>query len=72
MNNWLYLTLFSALLCINSMTFAQRVSCKNFKTQQQAQAYFIQHKARQLDRDRDGQACDCLPGGNGQKCPRKK
>lgn len=27
---------------------------------------------KSLDRDGDGQACDCLPGGNGKKCPKKK
>lgn len=51
---------------------AGRVSCKSFKTQSEAQAYFIKHKAKSLDRDGDGQACDCLPGGNGKKCPKKK
>lgn len=51
---------------------AGRVSCKNFKTQSEAQGYFIKHKAKSLDRDGDGQACDCLPGGNGKKCPKKK
>mgnify|MGYP000989827013 CR=1 FL=1 len=24
-----------------------------------------------LDRDGDGKACDCNPGGNGKKCPKK-
>ncbi|WP_335970268.1 hypothetical protein [Acinetobacter bereziniae] len=27
---------------------------------------------KSLDRDGDGHACYCLPGGNGKKCPKKK
>lgn len=53
------------------MTMA-RVSCKSFATQAQAQAYYNKHKARSLDRDGDGRACDCLNGGNGKNCPTKK
>ncbi|GHA65998.1 hypothetical protein GCM10009007_03050 [Formosimonas limnophila] len=45
--------------------------CKDFATQAQAQRYFEQHNARSLDRDGDGRACDCLPGGNGKNCPKK-
>lgn len=48
--------------------------CKDFKTHQEAQAYFKAKKPgyKRLDRDGDGFACDCLPGGNGKKCPKAK
>lgn len=52
--------------------------CADFSTQQQAQKWYEQRKKsgqtgwKSLDRDGDGQACDCLPGGNGKKCPKKK
>ncbi|WP_230656931.1 excalibur calcium-binding domain-containing protein [Psychrobacter sp. I-STPA10] len=56
----------------------QRVTCKDFKTQKEAQAWYEQRKRagqkgwKALDRDKDGQACNCLPGGNGTHCPKKK
>lgn len=55
-----------------SLTFAKY--CKDFKTHQEAQAYFNAKKPgyKPLDRDKDGSACDCLPGGNGKKCPKSK
>lgn len=59
-------------LALSMSTSAQRVSCKSFKTQSEAQSYFVKHKAKSLDRDGDGYACDCLPGGKGKKCPKKK
>ena len=52
--------------------------CADFSTQQQAQKWYEQRKKsgqtgwKSLDRDGDGQACDCLPDGNGNKCPKKK
>ncbi|QDK97348.1 excalibur calcium-binding domain-containing protein [Acinetobacter tandoii] len=52
--------------------------CADFSTQKQAQAWYEQRKKsgqtgwKSLDRDGDGQACDCLPGGNGKKCPKRK
>ena len=52
--------------------------CADFSTQKQAQAWYEQCKQsgqtgwKSLDRDKDGSACDCLPGGNGKKCPKKK
>ena len=47
-------------------------SCKSFKTHAEAQKYYEAHKAKSLDRDGDGSACDCLPGGSGRKCPNHK
>ena len=52
--------------------------CADFSTQKQAQAWYEQRKQsgqtgwKSLDRDKDGSACDCLPGGNGKKCPKNK
>lgn len=52
--------------------------CADFKTHQEAQTWYEQRKKsvqtgwKSLDRDKDGSACDCLPGGNGKKCPKKK
>lgn len=57
-------------------TYAKK--CADFKTQKEAQAWYEQRKKsgqtgwKSLDRDGDGQACDCLPGGNGTKCPKNK
>jgi len=44
-------------------TFA-RVQCSNFATQEEAQRYYERNGATWLDRDRDGEACECLPGGS--------
>lgn len=58
--------------CISIPAFpAYAAKCADFKTQQQAQNYFIKHGDKRLDRDKDGRGCDCLPGGNGQNCPGK-
>lgn len=55
-------------------SFAFAKYCKDFKTHQEAQAYFNAKKPgyKRLDRDGDGSACDCLPGGTGKKCPKSK
>ncbi|EEX49744.1 excalibur calcium-binding domain protein [Pasteurella multocida] len=55
------------LLLLSTLTFssyAKRVSCKSFATQEQAQRYMERHNAPQLDGDGDGEACECLPGGS--------
>ncbi len=65
-----------ALGIISVPTYAKK--CADFSTQKQAQAWYEQRKSsgqtgwKSLDRDKDGSACDCLPGGNGTNCPRKK
>lgn len=49
-----------------------RVSCKQFATQAEAQAYFEANHAKALDRDHDGIACEHLAGGKkSSKKPRK-
>ena len=35
-----------------------------FLSQQEAQSYMHQTGATYLDRDGDGEACECLPGGS--------
>ena len=66
----IYLTFFS----IHS--YAKK--CADFNSQKQAQAWYEKQKNsgqsgwKSLDRDNDGQACDCLPGGNGKKFPKRK
>ncbi|MCY6411175.1 excalibur calcium-binding domain-containing protein [Acinetobacter sp. VNH17] len=52
--------------------------CADFGTQKEAQTWYEQRKKadqtgwKSLDRDGDGKACDCLPGGSGKNCPKKK
>lgn len=52
--------------------------CADFSTQKEAQVWYEQRKKsgqtgwKSLDRDKDGFACDCLPGGNGKKCLKKR
>lgn len=63
-----------AMVILTMPSFAFAKYCKDFKTHQEAQAYFNAKKPgyKPLDRDKDGSACDCLPGGNGKKCPNAK
>lgn len=65
------------LLCAMPM-LANAASCKDFRTQAAAQSWYEQAKKagktgwKNLDRDRDGRACDCNIGGNGKNCPNHK
>ncbi len=67
--------LISVALAITSLSMSAnarkpRVSCKSFSTQAQAQAWYEQRKRsgkkgwKSLDRDKDGEACECLKGGS--------
>ena len=55
-----------------------KLQCSDFKTQAAAQKFYEKLKKsgetgwKSLDRDGDGRACDCLPSGNGQNCPKPK
>jgi hypothetical protein len=40
---------------------SQAARCRDFASQEEAQAYYRQHNATELDRDRDGVACENLP-----------
>lgn len=73
----IYGIILSTVLC--NIAFAEpRLQCSDFKTQSAAQKFYDKLKAsgdkgwKSLDRDGDGRACDCLPGGNGQNCPKTK
>lgn len=61
---------------ISIQSYAKK--CADFSTQKEAQTWYEQRKKsgqtgwKSLDRDKDGSACDCLPGGNGKKCPKKR
>ncbi|HPE59092.1 MAG: excalibur calcium-binding domain-containing protein [Thiothrix sp.] len=54
------------LLTTAGTASAARVSCKNFDNQAQAQAYYDARRQgwKGLDRDSDGEPCECLPGGS--------
>ncbi len=54
----------TTLLAALHATSAIAATCSMFATQAEAQAYFIKYKAKELDRDKDGEACECLPGGS--------
>lgn len=64
--------LFTTLLASAGTAYAVR--CSDFATQAEAQRYYEQYRAYHLDRDRDGEACECLPGGSkygSSRCRRK-
>ena len=54
------------ILCIIGISIidAKAIYCKDFDTQAEAQKYFIKYNAKRLDRDKDGEACECLWGGS--------
>jgi hypothetical protein len=67
------------LFLFNNLAYAEpRIQCSDFQSQTSAQKFYEKLKAsgdkgwKSLDRDGDGRACDCLPGGNGQNCPKPK
>ena len=68
----------SIALATPLLSTAYAKACKDFSTHQEAQAWYEKRKKsgqtgwKSLDRDNYGHACDCLPGGNGKKCPKKK
>lgn len=47
------------ILCVSYSAHAAK--CADFATQAQAQSYMHQYSAYNLDRDRDGIACEHLP-----------
>jgi len=56
-----------SILAFGSSVIAKRVRCADFDTQKKAQEYYQAKKRgwKSLDRDHDGEACECLPGGSG-------
>lgn len=55
-----------AALLATSVVYAQGASCKSFSSQSEAQSYYDAKKPgwKRLDADKDGEACECLPGGS--------
>ncbi|WP_279573584.1 excalibur calcium-binding domain-containing protein [Volucribacter amazonae] len=53
-----------SFLLIIPIADARKARCSDFSTQAEAQAYMLRYGAYYLDRDRDGEACECLPGGS--------
>ena len=47
-------------------TLQARTTCSQFKDHKQAQRFFEKkgHGYKSLDRDHDGEACECLRGGS--------
>ncbi|WP_083915739.1 excalibur calcium-binding domain-containing protein [Thiofilum flexile] len=66
MKNQLLTGLMITLLLSTSVVYAKGVSCKSFSKQSDAQDYVNAKKQgwKSLDRDGDGEACECLPGGS--------
>lgn len=62
----LHVLLTTTLLLSISGVAEARTSCKSFNTQAEAQAYYDAKKKgwKSLDRDKDGEPCECLPGGS--------
>nr|WP_077664694.1 excalibur calcium-binding domain-containing protein [Rodentibacter pneumotropicus] len=58
------ISLITAFSIISSSSAFPKAKCSDFATQEEAQAYMIRYGATYLDRDRDGKACECLPGGS--------
>ncbi|OOF54760.1 hypothetical protein BKG96_00435 [Rodentibacter caecimuris] len=52
------------LFALSYDSLAARVRCSDFATQDEAQQYMRENGANYLDRDKDGEACECLPGGS--------
>jgi endonuclease YncB( thermonuclease family) len=58
------LLLASSIVGFTTSTPAQAATCDNFKTQEEATAYMQRTGETQLDRDRNGLACESLPKSN--------
>jgi len=50
----------------SNVSYANRISCKSFNTQAEAQQHYDARKKgwKSLDRDKDGEPCECLIGGS--------
>lgn len=60
------------ILTLAAIPLAHAVRCSDFANQEEAQRYHDEHGGNtSLDRDHDGEACECLEGGSAygsQKC----
>ncbi len=61
----------AALLLVTSAVGQERITCRNFTYQEEAQAVYEQNPRmnRRLDRDRDGIVCEQLPSQTGARQP---
>ena len=61
--------LVSAFLVVTQIAGA--VAGRDFDTQEEAQRYHEEHGGNtRLDGDKDGEACECLPGGSAYGNPK--
>ena len=58
------------ILAIFAMQFTYAQKCSNFATQEEAQKFHDENNATYLDRDKDGEACECLEGGSAYGSPK--
>jgi hypothetical protein len=60
------LTIGACLLMVSNAVLAERISCKSFNTQAEAQRHYDARLKswKVLDRDKDGEPCECLKGGS--------
>ena len=57
------------MLIFAVIPFANAQKCGNFHNQEEAQKYHDENNSTYLDRDGDGEACECLPGGSAYGSP---
>jgi len=63
--------LIGTLTALMTLTLQARTTCNQFKDHKQAQRFFEKkgHGYKLLDRDHDGEACECLRGGSSYNKP---
>ena len=60
-----------ALALIATIPSVYAVRCSDFSDQEEAQRYHDEHCGNtSLDRDHDGEACECLEGGSAYGSPK--
>lgn len=60
-----------ALALIATIPSVYAVRCRDFSDQEEAQRYHDEHGGNtSLDRDHDGEACECLEGGSAYGSPK--
>ena len=59
------------ILTLAAIPLAHAVRCSDFANQEEAQRYHDEHGGNtSLDRDHDGEACECLEGGSAYGSPK--
>lgn len=60
-----------ALVLATTIPSVYAVRCSDFSNQEEAQQYHDEHGGHtNLDRDKDGEACECLEGGSAYGNPK--